>query len=227
MNKLLVILSILLYAAPIIPELSAQAEKKPAPAKLPHQEKRYTVAIQPLYLYNNGMRLDFEKRIKDMPAWIQISPLIYRVPKTDSDYNQWLLFSDEEVGSLWGGGLEVNYKYFFNKQESFYVAGGVSYIYHGIKYYDTRLHPFTEDGLIYQSYERSLCKQQINKWGANAYIGYQLPTRSFLFDMYFGFGYRHSVESDKQPNRFNNNMFSPGYSGTIVTTGFRIGVKFK
>jgi hypothetical protein len=225
MNKLLVILCILL-SAPLMSKLSAQTTKEPV-AKLPHQEKRFTVAMQPLYIFNNGLRLDFEKRIKDTPSWIQISPLMYRVEHLYTDENQQLLFSDEEVHSFWGGGLELNYKYFFDPKESFYLAGGVTYIYHKIKYFDICPYPFTEDGLIYQIYEHDLFTQQINKLGANAYIGYQLPTRSFLFDMFVGIGYRHSFASDKRLDRFDKNMFSPGYTGAIITTGIRFGIKFK
>ncbi|MDR1895404.1 MAG: hypothetical protein LBR10_01270 [Prevotellaceae bacterium] len=199
--------------------VSAQEEK------LPHLEMQYTAAMQPMYLFNSGIRLDFEKRIKRSPSWLQISPSVYWVPK-DDEYNSYLM-SGEELSGLFGIGLDLNYKYFFNPKESFYVAAGCTYTHYRINYRGDIWNSYTEYDLTYHTHEYGNAKQNINRAGLNTYIGYQIPTPYFLFDMYVGLGYRLSFRSDKFGERFDSSMISPGYRGVMFLTGVRFGCKFK
>ncbi|MDR1203228.1 MAG: hypothetical protein LBL58_16585 [Tannerellaceae bacterium] len=220
MNKIATTLFLLFT----ISALSAQVET--ITGKFPHQEKKYSIATQPLYNFNSGVRFDFEMRIKDSPSWVQISPSGYWMPRANHDYNYWILPSGE-LNYLLGAGMELNYKYFFNRKESLYFAGGCSYTHYTIEYVDEYWRSYSEDGLVYQVKEYGATKQRINKLGINAYFGYQLPKPTFLFDMFVGLGYRHSFRSNSMAKPFNDGMLSFGYSGVVITTGIRIGVKFK
>jgi hypothetical protein len=120
----------------------------------------------------------------------------------------------------------VNYKYFFNRAESLYLAGGLSYTNYKVEYTDEYWRSYTEDGLVYQVKEFGNRKQRINKLGLNTYFGYQLPTPRFLFDMFVGLGYRGSFSANDIANDLREGMLSCGYTGVVFMTGVRLGVKF-
>jgi hypothetical protein len=194
--------------------------------------KQYTIAFQPLDLYNLGWRLDFEKRIPNTPAWIQVSAVVNSMPRyTYDDYNSryennQVLINGDEINSLAGGGLHVNYKYFFDPKETWYYAGGCSYSHYNVEYYDKRMHSYLDKyGLKYYTFDVKNFEQKINKLGISAYIGYQSPRPTFLFDIYFGIGYRYSFRSDSNGRLFNRSMLSLGYRGFVFITGVRFGVK--
>jgi len=224
MKKILILLSVLLFMTSVSAQILIPEN---VPEKLPHQEKRFTIAAQPLYIFNNAVRLDFEMRIKNTPSWIQISPVGYLMPNINDDNTEYWTFSGDGLSSLRGGGLELNYKYFFNRIESLYVAAGGSYTHYNIGYSDYFMDKYTEDGLVYYIYKYGDIKQRINKWGLNTYFGYQIPKPGFLFDMFVGLGYRYSHKNNAVGRQFDDSMLSFGYSGPIFMTGVRIGVKFK
>ena len=186
-------------------------------------QKKYTFAIQPLQQFNNGWRFDFEMRLNDGPSWLQFGPTIYSATgETDNS----LFYRHEYFLKLRGGGLDVNYKEFFNSKRSLYTAAGLSYNYFNIEYSKGEYIwiDYTEDGLPYheQAFIIGNDTQHIHRIGANYYIGYQAPFRSpFLFDMFLGLSYRYSF-SDKNKPRFNE-YASYGYSGWALMIGVRIG----
>jgi hypothetical protein len=193
--------------------------------KLPHQKKNFTISTHPLYNFASGVRFDFEKRINQTPSWIQLGVAGYLMSSKSTEFN-WTLISGDELSYLRGLGLEVNYKYFFNKKESLYVAGGGSYTHYNTAYMGDYWHRYTENGLEYIFNEDGKIKQRINKLGINTYFGYQVPTPTFLFDMFVGLGYRRSFLTNNAAKRFDDSMISLGHTGLVFITGVRFGVKF-
>ncbi|MDR1582095.1 MAG: hypothetical protein LBS55_02365 [Prevotellaceae bacterium] len=222
MNKILTVLFALLVTSTFLP---AQEIINPMD-KLPHQEKNFTIAIHPFYSLNGGMRFDFEKRIKNTPSWMQFGVTGYLQPNKDDESN-YIIFSGDEVNRLLGGGLDLNYKWFCNRKESLYFAGGCSYTYYNIEYTDKYWRSYTEDGLVYFVNDYGNITQKINKIGLNTYFGYQLPSPIFLFDMFVGLGYRYSFRNNSTAKLFNDSMLSLGYRGVAFVIGIRFGVKFK
>jgi hypothetical protein len=225
-------LSILCAAIMAVTSISAQVPDSNLINRFPHMRKQYTIAIQPLYLYNLGWRLDFEQRIPDSPAWIQIGAAVNSMPRTTlngvpRNDNEWVLINGDELSRLIGGGLYLNYKYFFDRKETWYWSGGCSYSHYNIEYFDKYMRSYTEDDLVYYTYDDKKFKQNINKIGLSTYIGYQSPRPTFLFDIYMGAGYKHSFYSDPDGRRFNQGMIGLGYRGFVFITGVRFGVKFK
>jgi hypothetical protein len=207
--------------------LTAQSQNITVAEKLPHLEKRYTIAAHPLYIFNNGMRLDFEKRIRNTPSWIQCGIAGYWLSEGEQDYNYGVLISGDELNELRGVGLELNYKHFVDKKETLYFAGGCSYSHYGIEYVDAFWRTYTEDGQTFWTKERGHLSQNINKLGINTYFGYQSPRPTFLADMFIGIGYRYSFYSNSMAHPFNDRMLSLGYRGLVFITGVRLGAKFK
>ncbi|MDR1170070.1 MAG: hypothetical protein LBK97_04455 [Prevotellaceae bacterium] len=232
MNRTILSVLFALTAASLLPaRIQAQAELrrnagKSVEYKLPHQEKKYTIATHPLYNFNSGLRFDFEKRIRDTPSWIQAGLAGYLVARRDREDNQWVMITNDELSHLWGTGLELNFKHFVNRKESLYFAGGCSYSHYSIEYYDRYWSSYTEHGLEYRLREYGIVKQGIDKLGINAYFGYQIPSPGFLFDMFVGLGYRHSLRNNSEAKRFDEQMLAFGYTGIVVITGVRFGVKF-
>jgi hypothetical protein len=220
-NRVLITLFVLLATS----ILASAQEITTATGKLPHQEKGYTIAWYPFHHIANGVRFDFEKRIKNTPAWIQAGVTGYSFSPEDSEYNFYTLSG--EFNYLRGGGLELNYKRFINVKESMYLAGGCSYNHYNVKYFDYYWRSYTENNLDYWVNEYGNMKQKINKFGINTYLGYQLPTPTFLFDIFVGLGYRYSFRSNSAANSFDDSMLALGYRGIVFMTGVRLGVKFK
>ena len=196
-------------------------------------QKKYTFAVQPMQLFNWSLRLDFEMRLGDGPGWLQFGPAVYySLEEENRDYyydgahyhDDWYgIYFREPYSKMRGGGLDVNYKRFINPARSFYLAAGLSYTHFNIKYWGRTWTDYTEDGLDYHEYGLDYQTQHINRLGINTYFGYQIPTRrAFLFDMFVGLAYRHSL-SDKNKPAFDDNMISYGRTGTVFTTGVRIG----
>jgi hypothetical protein len=222
MKKILSALFAVMLAILILPA-QIQAQDETVADKLPHQKKNFTIATHPLYHFNAGVRFDFEKRIKNTPSWIQLGVAGNFLGNNSS--GNWGIVSGDELSYLHGVGIELNYKYFFNKKESFYFAGGGSYSHYNIKYFDTYWHSYTENNLVYHARETGKMDQKINKLGINTYFGYQIPTPVFLFDMFVGLGYRHSFRNNDTAKLFNDTMISLGYTGVVFITGVRFGVK--
>lgn len=201
-------------------------------------QKKYTFAFQPMQLFNLGWRFDFEMRHGDGPGWLQFGPAVYYKKNDDkkdephyfydgNDYRYMDRYSHFDLrvpfSKIAGGGLDVNYKYFVNAPRSFYHAAGISYTRFKIDYWGMAWENYTEDGLQYHAYVLDYRTQHINRLGINAFFGCQVPARNaFLFDIFWGFAYRHSFSNKDKPS-FNRTMLSYGHTGFVFLTGVRIG----
>ena len=202
---------------------------------------KFTFAAQPLQLANWCLRHDIEIRIGEGPGWLQFGPSLYfsiiggvhtNKPKyyySENDYhyryNQDPYENSnlrEPFSQLTGGGLDVNYKRFFDR--SFYLATGLSYTSLKIEYWGRTWDDYTEDGFQYHTYELDYRIQHINRLGINAFFGYQMPFKrgGFLLDAFIGFAYRLSF-SDKERYSFNKYIISYGYTGLVPLAGVRVG----
>jgi hypothetical protein len=221
LNKILIVA----FVATSISTLSAQDNFNLA-NKYPHLERNYTIAVHPLYIFNGGLRLDFEKRLNNTPAWIQIGATGHHLERHTGVYNYWFV-PVGEFNYLVGGGLDFNYKRFYNQKETLYYAAGGAFTHYYVEFAGQHLNQHIEDGLKYYTYEYDNRKQRINKLGLNLYLGYQSPRPTFLFDMFVGIGYRYSFRAYSENELFDNSMISLGYRGFVFITGVRFGVKFK
>lgn len=199
-------------------------------------QKKYTVTVQPLQLLRNSLRLDFEMRIANSPSWLQFGPALYYAKgennhlymggRNERDHYDFAFI--EPFIKLSGGGLDVNYKWFFNEKRSTYFLSGLSLTRFNIKYWGTEWCDYIEDGLPYSWYQPvGELNQQITRPGVNFLFGFQIPARhAFLFDMFGGFSYRYSI-TDKNKPSFGETAFSYGYTGWVFVTGIRIGIGTK
>jgi hypothetical protein len=195
-------------------------------------QKKYTFTIQPLQLFNNALRFDYEVRLGNGPGWLQFGPAVYLSANNDNTdyyydgkyYQQHGNFHFREPYSeMTGVGLDVNYKWFMDSRRSLYVATGVTFTHFNFKYRGRGWLDYVEDGLQYLEYGAiNYQHQRINRPGVNVLFGYRIPSRhAFIVDMFWGVAARYSYSDEDKPS-FNENMFSYGYSGYV----FQMGVKF-
>ena len=205
-------------------------------------QKRYTVTVQPMQLLRNSLRFDFEMRIDNGPGWLQIGPALYYIPQSDdpdygylgNEYHRYYHYREygevsmiDPCSGMLGGGLDVNYKWFFDPKRTIYLLGGASYTHFTIRYWGWAWSDYVQDGLLYHEYVSGFRRQHINRFGLNGLFGFQIPSRhAFLVDMFVGFSYRHSMAEKNKPS-FSTDVFSYGYTGLVFVTGLRFGIGIK
>ncbi|MDR1645215.1 MAG: hypothetical protein LBS05_05255 [Tannerellaceae bacterium] len=215
------IILILLFVTSLLPAANAQTETP--------ETFTQTLAIQPLYLLNNGLRIDYERQLCNPNQWLQISAIGYYIEDNDALWTYWDWSSSYGFNRAWGAGLEINYKYFPTERRQLYFSGGLSASHFNVGYneYQQQYDIYMQDGLTYyepQWVNRHL-SQRFNRIGMNFYIGRQnRPSRRFLLDWYAGIGRAHSFynEGRRSPERYYGSL---SYSGVTFTLGVRLGFR--
>jgi hypothetical protein len=188
---------------------------------------RNNISVQPLYVFNQGVRIDYERQLHNPYHWLQVSTKGYFMNDKYDQGLMTLLFDDDRIEKLKGAGAELNYKYFFLKKRILYVSAGVSYSYFHTQQYDSYFTDFHEDGLTFYRSEYSMQTQEFNKMGFNTCFGVQSsPRKRFFVDGYVGFGYSHSFYDKNKYYPDTDNINGLSYSGPTFTTGLRIGIRF-
>jgi hypothetical protein len=190
---------------------------------------KHAFSIQPLYIYINGLRLDYEQQLKNPKHWLQVSATGYFGNEDFAFLELLMLDLQSNIERVRGGGLELTYKYFpFTR--FFYTAASLSYAHFNVgrKYTNYVLDPYEENGLTYYEprWSSELEKSFFNKVETNLYIGIQNSLyKKFLIDTYVGIGYKHSFYDS---NKFvpNDSFTSLGYTGLTLAMGVRLGYRF-
>ncbi|MDR3236652.1 MAG: hypothetical protein LBT48_08040 [Prevotellaceae bacterium] len=202
---------------------------------VPENSRKYSIAVEPYAFVTYGnIRLQFEKRVGNLPHWIQLSPAFYFMPyDEDRSFASFTTVNsaDKEVHGLLSGGLELGYKMFFNNTvETAYCKAGISYNYFDVTYLfsEYKLLPYQEDGLTYYTYNYidQTENQYFHKTNVTVCFGYQSDMRHPLFlDAYIGLSYSHSFYDD-QKQAFDESIFGLGYRGLALVFGLRAGLTF-
>jgi hypothetical protein len=173
--------------------------------------KTNMVSLVPLYIIQDGFRVDFDHRISER-SWIQLAPAVYfrenNAPTSESRY---------DFTALKGGGLNIYHRFYPGHGPG---HGGV-YISYGGVYQYTRI-DYTER-LMAINYDRF---SKIQRIGGDINIGIMAKlSHDVLLDFYTGFGIRHAtVQSNADdPRLYNSDYFERGYTGIILNLGFRVG----
>lgn len=201
----------------------AQTSKKEIPE---NRKANYTITVQPLYLFNGGLGLDIEKKIKHN-KWIQLSISGYYLGERDSGYSWGTSNSDgDDFTALKGFGVGAGYKSFFNNS-LFYYKAGMSYTYYNVSYLGGEFYPFEENGLTFWEFEYKTQKEQYNKLNGNICLGLQTaPVKGrFVLDFYAGVAYSYSFYGDKNAP-FTEKVYEFGYRGFQPIGGIKLGMAF-
>ena len=188
---------------------------------------RYTIALRPLYIANNGIKVDFEMELPNSQGnWLQIDAVV-RFNTSDSAYRY---ISYWEAGDNWfttlnGCGIGAYYKSYF-RPNGWYYNVGLMLNYYGVTKPGTVESTFTEDGLNFIRYDRQMIHWNFIKPAVNFNIGkhFALTERLFL-DAFAGIGYTYSIHNRDAYKYFTSyNPCGFSYRGLYVSGGFRIGI---
>ena len=225
-NKIAVFLLSFIIA---LPTFAQQSE----PTELPNQPQN-AIAIVPQYAFVHGIRIDYEKRLKNGDHWLVFAPQIY----TDIDgSNSWT--SDyTSYESMFGLGLNMYFKSIAYKSDkvnwksglprsSLYLQPGISYQHFSLKNTEEVAVPYIEDGTTYYQFETQDVTKPINRYGAVVDVGWQLAFDRFLVDFYLGLAAKYSFGEDGELIRTSSSGWAGrDFSGIMMDGGFRVGMFF-
>ncbi|MDR3338625.1 MAG: hypothetical protein LBT25_00770 [Candidatus Symbiothrix sp.] len=218
--KILYISLLFLYLQALSGSSYAQSAEKPLP--------RYAFSIEPLYLYNGGLRINAEKRLTQK-EWFELSVTPYYLPPYDNnyDYSGWSTSNAgfDYFSKLQGIGIGAGYKLYFSPL--FFINPGVSYTFYKVKYPGYDFHPYQENDLTLYTYGYEQITQHFNKYTLSFCFGGRTPfKRLFFVEYYGGVGQSFSFyDSRKKP--FDETMFGFGYKGIYLTTGVKLGFNIR
>lgn len=214
----------LFLAAGLIFSITAGAQQNPDETIQP----KSAISFVPQYLIKNGIRIDYDVKIKDH-HWLQICPQFYFREKnvaSPEDYYGYYdyepdLYHDDEYddesyfNNLLGGGLNLYHRYYPGTswgKHLVYINYGVMAQYYHIQY----------DEQLYTSYMEKYT--EIFKYGGDINLGVVAFLNDYIgIDIYAGLGFRYSNrKSDADnPRKFNNFFESYGFTGNIINAGVR------
>jgi len=212
-NKLTILLALFLAATSIC--FSQEEMERAQPKSI--------ISFVPQYLIMNGVRIDYDRRIKEH-HWIQLSPQFYLRENSsfrDGDdgyeyYEDNSYYDETDYNNLLGAGMHIYHRYYPRISYEGYTAYlkyGVTWQYFSLKY----------DEQLFNNYVERYTN--INKTGADINFGVVTFLNDFIgIDMYAGLGFRYSHRSSDadNPRKFNDFFESYGYTGNIVNLGLRI-----
>lgn len=213
-------------------------------AKAQMNNVHYMIKVEPLYLINNGLCIDIEKRVSDK-KWFMLTPQFYVnykggtrdyfrdfnfLPAEKKYYNDTRVYHD--YLKFIGTGLDFSVKHFIFSDRHFkrmYFGYGVSWQYYNLTLAKMDWQSYPEGDLNVLLPETKNYHEQINKFGLNGIIGLQIRMlKGMYLDIYTGWGYRYSLHhsSEGPVYKFDSNMWDFGYSGIAFIGGVRVGVGF-
>lgn len=195
-------------------------------------QHRYTIALRPIYLSQNGLKLDFEYELNTPGEWLQFELIGHYAPEYkeydngyyDRYYTGWsqeFLSGGSTYHSLLGVGGGIAYKSFFSR-DGWYYSAGLTFNYFDVEYFGAVYTKKVEDGLNFYVREEKITSTKFYKPEVNFNVGKHFALgRSLFLDAYIGLGYAYSFyDSD---NKFSDYSYAFGGRGLLFNAGFRIG----
>ncbi len=207
-------------------EIFAQSE----PAKKDVEQIKNTISLVPQYAFISGLRIDYERKLKNDDHWLVLAPQMYLNTNGNNGFN--------DYDQMTGFGMNVYFKMFLARSRTTNITNGfprtnvyfsVGPTYQHFNISNTGQIPYevVENGITYIRFETGEVSTIINKYGGNANFGVQFAFGSFLLDMYGGIGIRYALDSEgKLADIYNDNWINYGYSGILLDGGLRLGFYF-
>ena len=187
------------------------------------KEKTFGLGLVPQYSIINGTRIDLDFRLRNPRQWLVVAPQFYIVNKHSTLWN-----FDEMAGV----GIDLQHRIFLGEQDGpkgVYFAWGPVFQLYSVKDQGLAAYNFQEGDVTYIGLRDEPIHTRIYKMGGNLLFGYQPPLNgAFYLDFYLGTGIRFSFDNRQSGlhGYYNEWWGDLGYSGTLLTGGFRFGVYF-
>jgi hypothetical protein len=200
------------------------------------ENPRYALAFHPFALMWGGIKCHFDVKVEER-QWLSVMPTVYLFPGANSlgwdwdyyDYDYYYYDRQRyDVVDSKGFGLELNYKYYLNSKENFYLLGGLSNSFFRVEYSYRDYIPFRdEDNHPLYRYDDVVKTGSFDKLGAAVSFGVNTDMkRGFYVNFYTGVGYLHSFynKNEIDPSVRDNYVYDFRYRGFYPALGFSLGV---
>lgn len=191
---------------------------------IPHKTS-LSIAVQPFFLLSNAGKIDVELQQAGSKFGYIFTAEVYGGHTKDRD-----IFSDMKNDApsdkISGAGIGISQKYRFkDKRSGPYIAYGLTYRYQEIAIKTEGFYTYQESGLTYYEYGPIGKNLVISSGLASAVFGYQKIADDFLYDLYFGLGYKAQLKNTDFDDlrQYDKYQYSPAYKGPVMLLGFKIG----
>ncbi|HMI01790.1 MAG TPA: hypothetical protein VK541_04865 [Pedobacter sp.] len=193
------------------------------------QKISLSVAVQPFFLLSNAGKIDVELQPAGSKFGYVLTAEVYggRV-KDRSIFSE--IEDDAPYDKISGAGIGISQKYRFkDKRSSPYIAYGLTYRYQEIAIETEGFYQYQENGLTYYDYGPIGKNLVISSGLASAVFGYQKIADDFVYDLYFGFGYKAQLKNTDFDDlrQYDKYQYSHAYKGPVMLLGFKIGFQFQ
>ncbi|MEN8249112.1 MAG: hypothetical protein ABFS32_09275 [Bacteroidota bacterium] len=195
------------------------------------------ISFVPQYIYRGGIRLDYERRLKNDNNWIVFATQFF------SDFegeNRWSYYNSgnyADYNTMIGFGLNIYFKkmvYVMDEdnstnvpKKSIYLAAGPGYQYYFLKNTEEVAVPYIEDGITYYEFTQQDIEKPIHRVGVHINGGVQFALDKLLVDIFFGVISRYSLDGNGEIIRDGYQEWTDiDFSGTSLDGGVRIGFFF-
>ena len=168
--------------------------------------KRIAILLVPQYIFINGLRIDFDLKLKKTNRLV-IAPQFYvRENPSDNDYK-----------NVKGVGLTIHDKIILNsswKRQDFYFGYGATYNFSSFDDADSLKFNINKN-------------YKIHKIGPDVLIGFQFsPIQQLIIDTYLGLAVRYSFKANDNeiPTKYSDKILDSGYTGVTPLCGIKIGL---
>lgn len=188
-----------------------------------------SLAIQPMFMLNNAGKIDLEWQSGGKKIGYVFTAELYSGRTKDASegfYNR----GTEKWDRISGLGVGISQKYKFKDERSSpYLAYGLTYRYQEISFETEGFFTYEQDGLTYYDYGPIEKNFAVSSGLATAVFGYQKIADDFLYDLYFGFGYKAQFNNTEFDGlrRYNDSIIYHAYKGFGMVAGFKIGYQFR
>ena len=205
----------------LFPVTNASAQQRE-----PGQNFYNALSVEPLYLFVDGLRINYERQLQAPRHWLEISAIGYAQKKSRT-WENWF-FDGNHSDKAWGLGTDVSYKYFV--RPFMYISCGAAYGHQSVTFSreTVEFNKYVEDDLIFYEpiFGRKSHRGAWNKVAGNLRIGFQTKSvRRVVVGGYIGIGYVHSFY-DSELIYLPNDPITLGFRGFTPHAGFRIGTRF-
>jgi len=188
-----------------------------------------SLAIQPMFMLNNAGKIDLEWQPVATKLAYVFTVEVYsgRIKDVKAVFDN---PSDVPWDRINGAGIGIAQKYKFkNERSSPYLAYGLTYRYQEINIETKGFFTYEQDGLTYYDYGPLEKNLAVSSGLATAVFGYQKISDDFLYDFYFGFGYKAQFNNTEFEGlrRFDSSIVNYAYKGFGMVAGFKIGYQFR
>lgn len=201
--------------------------------------QRYTVAVHPFHLVNNGLKFDFEYELRTPGEWLQVGLLAYLAPERNIYYYEdWWGYGGHNPRStfnsgfdnynrMWGIGASAMFKKMWHSR-GWYFSTGIVLEYYRVGNMEEGYFPYTEDGLTFYKTGSRLISKSFVKPTAQFNLGKHcaLSRRCYL-DMFIGISASYSIYNSEYAPAYYDSDYGNYYYEYQSMNGFaRRGFNF-